>query len=148
MKLSYFGEVSIPDGALAVMDGGIHGVSGHTVVVGADGVATWERRLDSLQPIGRVGSGRFQLTAEELSRVARWRDRAWETAAGERLFFSGARADQPPPVPRWVWAVVVRRGDEVRTLEGGSIRPTEGAPDGVRDLLEWLIRRVDGLAGN
>ena len=45
---------------------------------------------------------------------------------------------------RWVWAIVLRRGDEVRVLSGGG--PPTGAPEPAKQLLAWLVTRVDAAS--
>jgi hypothetical protein len=140
VKLTYFGDVEVADGELVVMDGGIHGVQGHTLRVAPDGSARWERRVESLQPSGKPGAGSARLSADEAGRVKAWGDAVWPL---------GGKSWYPPPdrgPPRWVWAIVLRRGDEIRALEGGATAPPDGAPDAARPLLKWLVEKVDALA--
>jgi hypothetical protein len=145
MKVGFFGEVETDGVALAVMDGGIHGVQGHTIVVRLDDTATWERRLDGLQPSGRAGRGPLQLTDVERRQLEAWSRAAWDAAgpSGRASFF----VDPSQGPPRWVWAVVVRRGDEVRLVEGGALDRLGGpVPPPLRPLLDWLVHRVDELS--
>lgn len=138
-KPAYFGEVSLDDGGVALMDGGIHGVQGHTLIVNRGKPAQWERRTESLQPSGKPGKGTVVLDMAELAELQKWSDEAWGKAG--RYY---------PPIeqgpPRWVWAIVLRRGGVTRILEGGETSPTNGAPAAARPMLEWLIARVDKLA--
>ena len=142
-KLSYFGGVAIRDGELILMDGGIHGVQGHTLAVAPDGAGRWERRVDSFRPSGKPGAGTFKPDKDELARARAAADRLWVAAEKKsaRSFF--APLGHGPP--RWVWAIVLRRGDEVRALEGGAVTRTDGAPEDARVLLQWMIDRVDEL---
>lgn len=141
MKTRYFGEIQVADGALALMDGGMHGVQGHRLIIEPDGEARWERRTDSFQPVGEPGAGHVRLAEGELAALAHWRRALWELAEELRAYF--------PPIeqgpPRWVWAVLLRRGDEVRILEGGGMSP-DAAPEPARAPLAWLIDRVDALS--
>jgi hypothetical protein len=143
VKVSMFGDVAIADGAIHVMDGGIHGVQGHTLVIAATGAASWERRLDGMRPSGKAGAGQVQLTADEAARVRGWADELWELAPAGKASF-----DQPIErgPPRWVWAIVLRRGDQVRVLSGGGIASPTGAPGPAKSVLEWLVTRVDAAA--
>jgi hypothetical protein len=143
VKVSMFGGVSIADGAIAVMDGGIHGVQGHTLVIPASGNATWERRLDGMQPIGKAGSGQLALTADEATRWHAWADELWKLAPTGKAAFDAPISNGPP---RWVWAIVLRRGDEVRVLSGGAIASPTGAPEPAKSVLEWLVARVDAAS--
>jgi hypothetical protein len=71
-----------------------------------------------------------------------WRDRLWALAP------SGAASFAPPAAegaPRWVWAIVMRRGPDVRVLTGGGMDSPMGAPEPARSALIWLVKRVDGL---
>jgi len=145
VKTVFFGEVETDGVALAVMDGGIHGVQGHTIVVGLDGTATWERRLDGLKPSGRAGHGGLELTGDERRQIEAWSSATWDTAgpSGRASFF----VDPWEGPPRWVWAVVVRRGDEARLVEGSALGRLGGpVPPPLRALLEWLVHRVDQLS--
>jgi hypothetical protein len=142
VKLSYFGEVAIADGEVAVMDGGIHGVQGHTLRIDRDGGGRWERRVESLQPSGKPGAGTFKPSPDELKSLRAWADRLW-SAAGTKGGSYFPPPDRGPP--RWVWAIALRRGGEVRTLEGGAMAPTDGAPADARELLAWTIAKVDEL---
>ena len=138
-----FGDVSIADGAIVLMDGGIHGVQGHTLVIPGTGDATWERRLDGMQPIGKAGSGTLALAADEATRLRTWADQMWALApAGKKSY--DAPIEHGPP--RWVWAIVVRRGDEIRFLDGGGISSPAGAPEPAAHALEWLGTRVDAAS--
>lgn len=144
VKTRYFGTVSVADGAVAIMDGGTHGNAGHTIVAAPDGAATWARRIDSMRPDGVAGKGDFELSADEHERLRVWADDVWDYAGPDST-------EMFPPVekgaPRWVWAIVVRRGDEVRVLQGGSIAPLRGGlPDAAQQLLEWVGDRVDALS--
>jgi len=138
-----FGDISITDGAIMVMDGGIHGVQGHTLVIPATGDATWERRLDGMQPSGKAGAGQLALAADEVTRLHGWADGLWQLAPNGKAAFD-------PPIehgpPRWVWAIILRRGAEVRVLSGGGIASPTGVPDPAKDALTWLVTRVDAAS--
>jgi hypothetical protein len=144
VKVPMFNEVSIADGAIHLMDGGIHGVQGHTVVLAATGSATWERRLDGMQPSGEAGAGQLELTADEAAQVRGWAEGLWALAPTGKASFDPPIEQGPP---RWVWAIVLRRGDEVRVLSGGAIASPRGAPDPAKSALEWLQARVDAASG-
>ena len=147
MKTRMFGIVPMADGELAAMDGGTHGVSGHTVRVLPDGTARWERRLDSMRPTGRAGSGALSLETGEPARIAAWAEEAWRLGDPAKPWPPPAAGGDHPFVPRppppWVWAVLVRRGDEVRSVEGST---WTGAPPELEPLLAWLRARVDAAS--
>lgn len=137
VETGYFGAIELDDGDVVVADGGIHGVSGHTLRIGRDGRGRWSRRLDSLQPYGRPGSGRVKLDADERALVAAAADAAWGL---------DTRPAPMPEPPRWVWVVAVRRGDQTRAVEGSAMVVGDGAPAELAELLAWLRDRVDALA--
>lgn len=138
-----FNDVAIEAGEIHMMDGGIHGVQGHTLVISQGGNATWERRLEGLQPYGKPGSGKLALTADEAAKLRGWADGLWDLAPK-----GSARFDMPIEngVPRWVWGIVMRRGDEVRVLSGGNMSSPTGAPEPAKSALEWLVTRVDAAS--
>lgn len=140
VKVPMFSDVAIEDGAIHLMDGGIHGIQGHTLVIPASGDVKWERRLDGMQPNGKAGAGTITLTADEAKRLRGWADGLWKLAPKGSARFDGKdRSD----IPRWVWGIVLRRGDEVRVLSGGGMSPPDNAVDPAKSALEWLDRRVD-----
>lgn len=144
-KVAMFNEVSIENGSIMMMDGGTHGVQGHTLTIPAKGEATWQRRLDSLRPHGTEGSGQLALTAEEEAQVQTWAGDLWKLAPEGEARFDPPVADGPP---RWVWGIVLRRGDEVRVLSGGGLSSTATAPKPATAALAWLASRVDAAAAN
>lgn len=133
VEVTYFGAFPLEEGEVAVMDGGTHhGPSfGHTLVARRDGSAAWERRTGSLRPQGPVGRGEIALTAEEVRRLAAWADAAWQLAAEKR-------APGIPRPPRWVCAVAMRRGGEVRVIDA-----QDGEPPGLEALYAWMRQRID-----
>ena len=135
-----FDDVAIEAGAIHMMDGGIEGVQGHTLVIPASGDATWARRLEGMQPSGKAGSGKLALTADDTAKLRGWSDGLWQLAPKGKASFDMPIGDG---VPRWVWAIVMRRGDEVRVLSGGNMSPPDGAPEPAKSALQWLGTRVD-----
>lgn len=137
MKVPHFGTVAVGDGELVVQDGGTHGVQGHSLRIGPEGRATWERRLEGLRAQGSAAYGSFVPSEDELRDLASWADVAWDLCARPKP------PSRPPQQPRWVWCVVVRRGNEARWLADG-----DSAPDELKPMLDWLRRRIDGLGGS
>ncbi|MEZ4445041.1 MAG: hypothetical protein R3B72_38565 [Polyangiaceae bacterium] len=141
VRTSFFGKVPIADGEIAIMDGGIHGVQGHTLRIPAKGPAHWQRRVDSLQPHGKPGEGDVELTPDELNAIDR--NALWQRAA------PGSTTEFFPPVahgpPRWVWAIVLRRGKEIRLLQGGATTVGDLAPPEAKAALTWVQNEVDTL---
>ena len=143
VKTAMFGNVTLDTGTIYLADGGIHGVQGHTLVVAASGDARWERRLDGLQPSGKAGVGTLKLAADEAKQLVAWADRLWDLAPKGKASFDPDPKNGPP---RWVWVIVIRRGDEVRILQGGDMASPNGAPDPAKAALTWLSNRVDAAA--
>lgn len=138
IETSSFGPVTLPGNGASFMDGGTHGCIGHTLTVDNDRTATWEQRLDSMgDPSDCSGSGRRTLGDEDWSAYLRLSAALWDLAEkppeGERYF----------DVPRYQWALVVRRGDEVRVFQG----PPSGYPwaepaTEAKAVLDWMAERV------
>ena len=136
VRVPHFGDIPVADGEMVVQDNGTLGVQGHSVRIGPGGQATWEKRPEGLEAGGASAFGSFSPRADELRELSTWADTAWELC--ER--------PKPPPhlmpgPPRWVWCVLVRRGNEARWLAD-----RDHAPEELRPLLDWLTRRVDALA--
>jgi len=145
MKTVLFGDVHAEDGTLVLMDGGIHGVQGHTVILPPSGPASWSRALDGFQPIGRAGSGDFEPSEEERALLGRARD-ALEELTTEQPQLSFFHPPQHGP-PRWCWVIALGLEGATRLVEGGEIAsPGILTPLEIRDALEWLRRRVDELS--
>lgn len=139
-----FADVSIADGAVHLMDGGIHGVQGHEIVVPASlDDAPWKRRIDSLRPSGKANAGTLGLDTHDRASFQQWADSLWQLAPRGKASFDGPLAGGPS---RWVWAIVLRRGAEVRVLSGGSMTPTNGAPAPAQAALAWMIAKVDAAS--
>lgn len=146
-KTNRFDVVSLEDGELVAMDGGTHGVPGHTVWVLPDGTARWERRVDSMGDDDREGEGIITPDAGEKSLLTAWANAAWNIGNPERPWPPPAPDGNPAwlnPVPPWVWAVLVRRGDEIRIVEGDT---WTGAPPELEPLLDWMATRIDETCG-
>lgn len=142
VKTGYFGTVSLGDADALLMDGGMHGVQGHTLRIDQGATASWERRVDSFRPQGTVGDGALELTAEERG----WLEGALTVARqlaleGNTRFFG----DGPPRPPRFVWAIVLRHPERPLLLEGGGMALTATPPE-LTPLLSWLRERVDRAA--
>lgn len=140
MKLAHFGEVTLADGDVVIVDGGTHGVSGHTLAFRRSGVVEWARRVGTMGPRGAVGAGTMTLDDATRATAAGWLDEAWVYAANNPT--PSTRAPGAPP--RWVWAIAMRRGDEVRVVERDPAiadPPAELSP-----LLDFLRDAVDRAA--
>jgi len=139
IRTAFFGDNDAHDGGISLMDGGVHGVQGHTIYLPVTGEARWERRIDSVGPSGKAGGGMFLPTDEERARALAWGDELWELAAQKKSY----QAINEPP--RWVWAIVIRRGDELRLIEGGAVTWGSHEPSPLSEALAWLRDRVDEL---
>lgn len=151
VKTARFGEVSMDGVEVALMDGGVHGVQGHSLWVGSDGLARWARRLDGLHPAGHAGRGTFVLSSEERAwlepAVARARafGLAREVARAAERADAGRTCPQrraDPQPPRWVWAIILRHAGRPLLIEGEALARGDAPPD-VEPLLAWLVARVD-----
>jgi len=136
VKVPHFGDVPIADGEMVVQDDGTQGVQGHSVRIGPGGQASWEKRREGLDPGGSATFGSFSPAADELRDLSAWADVAWGLCERPK-----PTTRLSPAPPRWVWCVIVRRGNEARWLAD-----RDNAPEELRPLLDWLTRRVDALA--
>jgi hypothetical protein len=136
----YFNKLELTGDSVIMMDGGTHGVRGHTLTWDAHGRGRWERRVDSFDRSGGTGAGELALDAATLSRLGPRLEAAWQLALAEK----GHVRRFPPPdrgPPRWVWAIAMRRGDDAVLLEGGDFPGR--APREAKDLLGFLATEVD-----
>lgn len=137
---TYFDKLELTGDVVMLMDGGIHGVSGHTLRFDPSGRGRWERRVDSFDTRTRPGAGELTLDDATITRVRPLLDAAWTLARGEG---GHLRRFLPPGSgpPRWVWAIAMRRGNDTVLLEGGDF-PGRAPPE-LADLLDWLASDVD-----
>jgi hypothetical protein len=141
VETANFGTVAVSDDGIVVMDGGTHGCVGHTLAIDAAHHASWERRLDSMgDPDECSGSGSLDLSGEDRGTLAGLTDALWTYAGELEVPPSG---EQDFDVPRYVWAVVLRRAGEIRTLEGPPVgHPWDEPPAAVGAAIEWMRDRV------
>jgi hypothetical protein len=85
----------------------------------------------------------IRLTAAETKEFRAWADKLCDLAPKGKASFD---ADPKNGPPRWVWVIVLRRGDEVCVLQGGDIASPNGAPEPAKSALAWLESRVDAAA--
>ena len=146
-KTLMFGVIALEDGELVALDGGIHRAAGHTARVLPDGSGRWERRVDTMGSDRRSGSGTLTLDAGERKRLNLWADAAWKLGDPANPWpplDSGANPTVVRSPPPSVWAVLIRRGDVIRIVQGDT---WIGKPDELVPLLDWLRERVDAAAG-
>jgi hypothetical protein len=142
LETDFFDKLELPGDMVMLMDGGTHGVAGHTLSWDPAGHGHWERRVDSMGSDHRTGAGEMTLDLATLARVKPMLDRGWLLARAE-----ANHAKRFPPIslddgpPRWVWAIAMRRGDDTALLEGGGF--PDSAPPEVRELLDFLADDVD-----
>jgi hypothetical protein len=137
VRAAYFGRIEVPEEGIVLRDGGTHGNAGHELII--DGTSCrWMRSSDGLYP-SPTGEGALELTAEERSWLDGWADAVWSSFGEARVRDEFDR--QAPEPPRWVWTIALRRGDNIRLIEGDTMPPL------VSPALKWLKDRVDGLCG-
>jgi len=130
-----FGEVAIEDGVLQLMDRGSGDGRVHVITISRAGAtkSSWDDKPGA--PV-HVITGSIQISDEERTQLRSWADQLWQLAPGGHRSYVG-----PPPdgTPRYVWAIVVRRGDEVRVIDGGA----SGGPSPQPDILEGVVDFLD-----
>jgi hypothetical protein len=143
-KTRMFGEVEVGDGELVFMDGGTHGVPGHTARVAPDGTMRWERRVDSMGEDRNTGEGSLCLDDRERARLGGWAEAAFRLGDPGRPWPPPVPAEgppsRPPEPPRYCWVVLLRRGAAIRAVEGDN---WTGEPEELVPMMRWLVERVD-----
>jgi hypothetical protein len=129
-----FGEVAIEDGALQLMDRGSGDGRVHVITVSRAGAtkSSWDDKPGS--PV-HVDTGAIVISGEERTQLRSWAEQLWQLAPGGRRSFSTSPPDGKPP---YLWAIVVRRGDEVRMVDGGALDGTSTQPDILEGVVDFL----------
>ncbi|HET9990666.1 MAG TPA: hypothetical protein VFQ65_19185 [Kofleriaceae bacterium] len=130
-----FGDVTIEDGALVLMDRGngdkrVHYMhisrDYHGTTLSHDDVAGAEPRRDT-----------FPIDGDERGWIKNWSDQLWRLAPHGRKSYAKVK---PASGDFFEWAIVLRRGNEVRVIEGGA---NASDKDPQPDLLEGPLDFLD-----
>jgi hypothetical protein len=130
-----FGEIAIDDGALVLADRGNGDERVHYMTVSRDFHGTKRSRADKPGAPSGVQTGTFPIDASERDWVRSWIEAMWPIAPSGRRTFK-----KPPPDGPTVyeWAIVMRRGDQVRIVEGGPQSDADPAPDVTESIVDFL----------
>ncbi len=134
ISVSPFGEVAIDDGALELMDRGTGDMRVHVVTVSRDYRAAKASWSDRSGPRTDVKTETLALSNDQRDELRSWAEPLWQLAPGGRRSFA-----RPPPDGKiaYGWAIVLRRGDEVRVIEGGA-EGSEPQPDIIEGIVDFL----------
>ena len=138
VDLGVFGEVELDGDVTLLLDGGTHGCIGHTLAVRPDGFVRWERRLDSMGDQSECsGAGERVLAPAEQAEWELLVASLWTATVPE------PHAAGIPQVPRYMWALAMRRGDEVHVLTGPPFADAFAPqPPEVREAFAWMAEHV------
>ncbi len=131
VSVSPYGEITIDDGALVLMDHNNGDQRVHVMTISRDyrgAKLSWDDRPG---PRTGVERGTFPIDSEERAYIQSWSQRLWQLAPQGRRSFP--RAMGTPP---FEWAIVMRRGDEVRVVEGGAEPDEDEEP--VEEMTDFL----------
>jgi hypothetical protein len=130
-----FGDFDLADGEVVIMDHNSGDGRVHVLAISRDYLAV--KRSWTEQPRSEVTSVPVQISVDERRTIAGWADQLWPMAPNGRLSLV-----KPPPDgtnPPYEWAVVLRRGGEVRVIEGG----TGGSNDAIDTIIEGAVDFLD-----
>jgi len=136
-----FKTQSLPKGGLLLIDGGIHGIQGHTLQIAPDGSTRWARRCDGLFPAGSEGDGELILENNVMTTVRAWMDILLSRYQDRAQMFFIGQENEPRPC-RWVWAAAAERNGIVALVQGGAVYGLEAPPD-LAPMLTRLREMVD-----
>ena len=114
VKVAPFGDVTIEDGAIVLMDRGNGDKRVHFMTISHDFKGSTVSRDDVAG--AKPKSDSFSIDADERAQIKGWSDELWKLAPHGRKSYKKVR---PPTGDFFEWAIVVRRGDAVRVIEGG-----------------------------
>ncbi len=129
-----FGDVTIDDGAIQIMDRGTGDERVHVLTVSRDYRAAKASWPDRPGPRPEPKTDPLVLSNDQRGEVRSWLDPLWQLAPSGRRSFA-----KPPPDGKiaYGWAIVLRRGDEVRVIEGGA-SGAEPQPDIIEGIADFL----------
>ena len=133
VTVSPYGELPIADGELVVMDhnSGDHRVHAVTLSPAPDRPGSTLSWADRPGPRTEIRTDTVPLVAEQRDQIRYWSRQLWELApAGRRSLEKPA---PPAGAAGYEWAAAVRRGDEVRVIDGGR-----SGPDWIESLIDFL----------
>jgi hypothetical protein len=111
-----FGDVTIDDGAIMLMDRGNGDKRVHFMTVSRDYKGSTRSRDDVSGPPSGERHDAFPIDADERAQLEGWTTKLWKLAPHGRKSYKKVR---PKSGDFFEWAIVVRRGDDVRVIEGG-----------------------------
>jgi len=129
-----FGDLTIEDGALELLDHNSGDGRVHRLTVSRDFQGSTLSWADRPGPRSDVRVGTFPISPEERDQVRSWSEQLWRLAPGGRRSFPRAAGEGRPG---YEWAIVVRRGAEVRVIDGGAAPATDS------ELIEGVVDFLD-----
>jgi hypothetical protein len=120
-----FGDVAIDDGAIVLMDHNTGDGHVHSITIARDlhaSKTSWDDK-----PGSRAGVHTEDVTidADERAKIQSWSTQLWQKAP------AGKRTAPASPSSDYEWAIVMRRGDDVRVLQ-----PPDEILEGITDWLD------------
>jgi hypothetical protein len=125
-----FGDVSVEDGELKLMDHNNGDGRVHVMTVSRDYRGAKLSWADRPGPRTDVNTGTFPIDADERAQIQAWSQQIWQLAPSGRRSFP-----KLPDAKPYEWAIVMRRGDEVRVVEGGA---SDTQPDRIEEAVDFL----------
>lgn len=128
-----YGEITIDDGAIVLMDHGNGDQRVHVMTISRDyhgAKLSWD---DLAGPRSDVRRGTFPIDSDERAYIQSWAQRLWQLAPEGRRSFPRPPGSGTPP---FEWAIVMRRGDEVRIVDGGAEPEEDSEP--VEEMTDFL----------
>ncbi len=130
-----FGDIAVEDGALELMDHNSGDERVHVLTVSRDSHGSKMSWADRPGARSDVKTGAVPISAEERDQIRSWSEQLWQLAPGGRRAFPKA---PPDGKPAYEWAIMVRRGDEVRVIEGGASTGPDTQPDIIEGVVDFL----------
>ena len=134
LSIRPYGDITVEDGAIVLMDHNTGDDRVHLMTITRDFHGAKVSWTDKAGPRADVRSATFPISPEERDQIRSWSQPIWQLAPGGRRAFPKVASDTA-----YEWAIAMRRGSEVRVIEGGPSSgsdPTTNAIDPAVDYLD------------
>lgn len=137
VHIAPYGDFAVNDGDILLMDHNSGSLRVHVMTISRDFHGMKLSWADRPGPRAEVETADFPIGPDERQQILAWSSTLWGVAASGHVTLPHPPPDGTPP---YEWAVVMRRGADLRVIEGAAGQTvgddTESAIEGAVDYLD------------